>query len=124
MAAYWPWPIRVGSNEPYPFVLRDAAGERLDLTGVQVRLTFGWPGKQVIYASGRDAEITIPDQSGDTVGEVHVRLSLAFTRTLPAGRLASYEMELRGLLEAEQETVALYGPLDVAGGLNPDGVVA
>jgi hypothetical protein len=124
MANYWPWPITVGNDDLFIFPTRDSLGVPLDLTGVQARLAIAWPGGSALFASGRDAEITIPDQTGDMRGEVHVRLTTAFTRTLPAGRVAKYELELRGLLIAGQEGNALEGPLDVSGGINPDGVVA
>lgn len=87
MSRYWPWPIWAGGDDPYIFVFRDALGVKLDLTGVQARLTIVWPGNRVDLASGVDAEITIPEQSGEMRGELHIRPTLALTRQLPAGRI-------------------------------------
>lgn len=115
--ALFDWAVNSGPR-------RAATGAALDLTGVEARLAVAWPGHSALFVSGRDAEVTILPQTGDTMGWIEVRFGLPFTRALPAGAVAQYELELRGLLLAGVETNGLFGPLIVQGGLNPDGVIA
>jgi hypothetical protein len=117
------WNVWKGSRVPYIFTIKDSLGERLDLTGVQIRLQIVRPGSSFVFVSGVDPEVVVPDQTGDMQGEVHVTLTPAFTRLLPDGQIAKFEMEAYGFLDTENEVNVLWGEIRAAGGLNPDGVL-
>jgi hypothetical protein len=126
MPTYAPWPVWAGNNEPYVWTLVDqTSGDRIDLTGVEVRLLIRWPGAELLLSTLPGQGIALLDQAEPTTrGMFSVALTNAQSRALPAGAIAQYEIELRGYLAPSNEGTKVYGPVIVQGGNNPDGAIA
>jgi hypothetical protein len=114
---FWRWPVWVGNNPPLTFALTDDAGAAINLAGVSLRLRVSWPGGTLAMDSGEAGFMILP-QSGLTVGQFEITLTLAQTRLLPATGPALYEIEQR---VGGEELTILQGEMVCSGGGNTDG---
>lgn len=102
-----------GATRPVGWRLKDGNGDLFDLTGSSFQLSIAAAGV-VLIAKNSDADGLAIDISGATVTWTP---SLAESRLIPLGRVASYELERR--IGATQEIVA-WGSVEGLGGINAD----
>ena len=103
-----------GATRPVAWRLKDGDGNLFDLTGSTFQLSIAAAGVVLITKNSSNADGLAIDVPGATVTWTP---SLAESRLIPLGRVASYELERR--IGAAQEIVA-WGSVEGLGGINAD----
>ena len=103
-----------GATRPVGWRLKDGDGNLFDLTGSTFQLSIAAAGIVLIAKSSDAADGLAIDVPGATVTWTP---TLAESRLIPLGRVASYELERR--IGTAQEIVA-WGLVEGLGGINAD----
>jgi len=103
-----------GTTRPVAWRLKQGDGSLFDLAGSSFRLSIAASGATLISKNSDAADGLAIDEGAATVTYTP---SLAESRLVPLGRLASYELERR--IDGAQEIVA-WGQIEGLGGSNAD----
>ena len=103
-----------GATRPVGWRFKDGDGNLFDLTGSSCRLSIAAAGVVLIAKNSESTDGLAIDVPGATVTWTP---TLAESRLIPLGRVASYELERR--IGSAQEILA-WGPVEGLGGVNAD----